>query len=167
MQWHMTELQYARDLHYILGHEACAVRLLPYLDVCSTDPLWEAGLSLRSMMAPFLSVLPHAALRKILISRFLRPLKPLHLVVAAVTDESNNGEDAGDLEGAFRNSQSDLRRRRDRHCFSSDNAGPASQCEEKGIVVRPQESLEVKNSKEFLIAHLDALSAADLAARLS
>lgn len=133
----------------------------------STDPLWEAGSSLRSMMAPFLKVLPHAALRKIVISQFLRPLKPLHVTVAAPEGDYNNGEDIDGLQRAFSNFQPS-RRQRGSECGSMSNVtNSGAGCAERGVLVRPQESLEVRNSKEFLIAHLDALSAADLAARLS
>lgn len=112
------------------------------------------------MIAPFLNVLPHAALRKIVISQFLRPLKPLQVAYAATGCEASSDEEADNLQAAFC--------QRPRGALSS-TSGTNSEVRgsDRGLLLLPQETLEVKNSKEFLIADLDAIPAADLAARLS
>lgn len=119
------------------------------------------------MVAPFLGVLPHAALRMIVITQFLRLLKPLQVMVAPPQNGCSNDEDADDLRGAFSGCQPSGRQRRgDYESLASANSSETARTG-SGIVLLPRESLEIKNSKEFLIAHLDLLSAADLAARLS
>ncbi|XP_026193329.1 maspardin [Cyclospora cayetanensis] len=141
----------------------------------STDPLWEAGASLRTMMSVFFGMLPHTALRKIVISQFLRPLKPLRCTVAASAESASSGDDSDDdLQAAFRSCQPPRSRSRDlsrglsrSDADRADAMAATGGSVDSGVILRPQESLEVRNSKEFLIAHLDAVSTADLAARLS
>ena len=137
---------------------------------------------LKRLALPFLGLLPHAALRKMIIVYFLRPLKPLQLPVAdacgvgcGVGDGNGIGigdDPQDDLCGAFTNSEPppDQRMHRRRHQQQSAAAAAANGAaarQESGVVIKPRESLAVKNSKEFLIAQLDDLAAAELAARLA
>lgn len=116
-------------------------------------------------MAPFLSVLPHAALRKLMISHFLRPLKPVPVTAPASKQGPPDDDEADDFLRETFTSDRSIQRWRGRACRTPNTDG-CSECSDRSIWVQPQESLEVKNSKEFLIAQLDGLSATDLAARL-
>ncbi|KAL8431743.1 hypothetical protein ACSSS7_005069 [Eimeria intestinalis] len=121
----------------------------------------------KPMVAPFLSVLPHAALRKVVISHFLRPLKPLQVPVSSRSSGASNEDDWDDLQKAFCSGEPSRRQRAGCCHDQSRSTGSETENVYRGTLLLPQESLEVKNSKEFLIAQLDHLSAADLAARLS
>ncbi|KAL8446190.1 hypothetical protein Emed_005145 [Eimeria media] len=162
-----SELGGLLALHYAAMRPQLVKSVILCNSFVSADVLWKANSSFRAMVAPFLSVLPHAALRKIVISHFLRPLKPLQVPVTSRASGVSNEDDSDDLQKAFCNGDS-RRRHRVGYCDELPRS-PTSEGENvyRGTLLLPQESLEVKNSKEFLIAQLDHLSAADLAARLS
>ncbi|KAL8270349.1 hypothetical protein Esti_005736 [Eimeria stiedai] len=170
----------ARELH-IMGSELGGLLALHYaamrpqlvksVILCnsfvSADLLWKANSSFRAMVAPFLSVLPHAALRKVVISHFLRPLKPVQVPLASRASGASNEEECHDLQRAFCSGEPSMRQCAG--CCDDLRRSTRSETEivYQGTFLLPQESLEVKNSKEFLIAQLDHLSAADMASRLS
>ncbi|KAL8453558.1 hypothetical protein Emag_001777 [Eimeria magna] len=162
-----SELGGLLALHYAAMRPQLVKSVILCNSFVSADLLWKANSSFRAMVAPFLSVLPHAALRKVVISHFLRPLKPVQVPVASRASDALNEEDSDDLQRAFCSGEP---RRKQRAGYCDDLPRSTSSEVEavyRGTLLLPQESLEVKNSKEFLIAQLDHLSAADLAARLS
>lgn len=128
----------------------------------STAPLLEATPSLRLLVPPLAHFLPHAALKKIFISNFLKPLKPVAVWRTDVSarrpaeSEEKRGEDDDWSASVFAESKK-----------RSAEGSEAEEEETESLVLIPQESLDVRNSKEFLIARLDELSASDLASRLS
>ncbi|KFH17866.1 hydrolase alpha/beta fold protein [Toxoplasma gondii MAS] len=106
---------------------------------------------LQGVLAPMYHLLPHAALRKIVIDTYLTPKAAAEAVFVPPS---------GVCTGA--------RGRRDE---SPENVWAPSQGEadshSQGVWVVPQEDLQIRNSKEFLVSHLDELSAKELAARLA
>ncbi|CDJ45000.1 hypothetical protein, conserved [Eimeria tenella] len=145
----------------------------------SAEALWASRASLRSLLFPFLSLLPHAALRKIIISHFLRPLKPVAVpaTAAAAADPSSSSSssrsssredgEGEDLFGAFCSSSQLPQDSRAAAAAADAAAAAAAAAAPAAVLLQPQETLEVKNSKEFLIAQLETLTAAELAARLA
>ncbi|KAL8426644.1 hypothetical protein Efla_005901 [Eimeria flavescens] len=153
-------------LHYAAMRPQLVKSVILCNSFISADVLWKASASFRTLMSPLLSLLPHAALRKAVVSRFLRPLKPLEVSVGSHERRPSNDED-DDLKGAFcRSATYSNQRFNGCHHGSSSTSAEVEELD-RGTLFLPQESLEIKNSKEFLIAILDSLSAAELAARLS
>ncbi|CBZ55193.1 conserved hypothetical protein [Neospora caninum Liverpool] len=108
---------------------------------------------LQGVLAPMYHLLPHAALRKIIVDTYLTPKATPEAVFVPPQDECTPGS----------------RRTREREDSPESVWATASDGDGKsaGVWVVPQEDLQIRNSKEFLVSHIDALSAKDLAARLA
>ncbi|PFH34232.1 hypothetical protein BESB_073840 [Besnoitia besnoiti] len=109
---------------------------------------------LRGVFSPMFHLLPHAALRKIIIDTYFSAGRPSVYVENGVRTPGQPGE--GDDEFP------------ERIVWADESRSGSERYETSGgFWVVPREDMQTRNSKEFLICNLDAISAKDLAARLA